>query len=282
MRNTLKRAISVLMALAIVLGVFTVVPKIAGAADKDYSSVFNATFYANKYPDLKATYGEDAVKLLNHFKNHGMAEGRQGSAEFDVKAYKARYADLQAAYGDNLKLYYEHYMTCGKKEGRIATAEVATKAEPISKAPTADIPKDAVAFKDGYFLVNVGPTVLDYMNDQRRAYKKNLISWSDTLANNSRTRAREISMVFSNKRPDDSSLDTAYIGDARPVQELQIRLYGVATAQDVINYMSANDVCKDYLNKNGLQKCGISVYTDGKLSYVIVASALNEENKPKN
>lgn len=87
---------------------------------KDYSLVFDAAYYANRYPDLKAAFGADPAKLLNHFKQYGMSEGRQAKSTFNVTVYKARYSDLRAAFGDNLQKYYEHYIQCGYKEGRKA------------------------------------------------------------------------------------------------------------------------------------------------------------------
>lgn len=88
----------------------------------DYSHVFNPTFYANTYADLKSAFGTDASKLFNHFLNNGMKEMRQGSAEFNVKTYANRYIDLRNAFGaltaSNAVLYYNHYCTNGYKEGR--------------------------------------------------------------------------------------------------------------------------------------------------------------------
>lgn len=87
----------------------------------DYSLVFNPTYYANKYSDLKKAFGTDSKKLFSHFCQYGMKEGRNGSATFNVQAYKNRYADLQKAFGNDLKQYYIHYLKYGNKEGRRAT-----------------------------------------------------------------------------------------------------------------------------------------------------------------
>lgn len=86
----------------------------------DYSPVFNPKYYLNKYADLKAAFGSDYNKAWAHFKQYGMKEARQASAEFNVIAYKENYADLRDAFGDNLPLYYEHYCNYGRKEGRNA------------------------------------------------------------------------------------------------------------------------------------------------------------------
>lgn len=84
----------------------------------NYSLVFNSTYYANKYPDLKAAFGYNAPILLQHFIQSGMKEGRQAISTFNVHTYKNRYIDLQKAFGNDLPSYYKHFITCGYKEGR--------------------------------------------------------------------------------------------------------------------------------------------------------------------
>ena len=88
------------------------------ASDLDYSIVFDAAYYSNNYGDLKSAFGTDATKLLNHFKQYGMKEGRQACSTFNVQKYKSYYTDLQKAFGDDLPSYYKHYMQYGKTEGR--------------------------------------------------------------------------------------------------------------------------------------------------------------------
>lgn len=85
----------------------------------DYSKVFDPTFYANLYSDLKTAFGTDSAKLFKHFCSYGMAEGRQACKEFNVMAYKAKNEDLQKAFGADLPKYYEHYCSYGYREGRI-------------------------------------------------------------------------------------------------------------------------------------------------------------------
>lgn len=86
----------------------------------DYSPVFNPTYYANKYADLKKAFGTNPTKLFEHFKVYGMKESRQASENFNVISYKNRYIDLQKAFGNNMPEYYKHYLLFGKKEGRNA------------------------------------------------------------------------------------------------------------------------------------------------------------------
>lgn len=87
---------------------------------KDYKLIFDANYYSNKYADLKRAFGNNSQALLDHFKQYGMKEGRQGIATFNVMTYKALYSDLRNAFGDDLPKYYEHYINYGYKEGRRA------------------------------------------------------------------------------------------------------------------------------------------------------------------
>jgi len=88
----------------------------------DYSPVFDPVYYANRYPDLRAAFGDDANQLWQHFVAFGMMEFRQASDEFDPVYYKSMYADLQQAYGSDNPMYYFHYVAAGKAEGRQAHA----------------------------------------------------------------------------------------------------------------------------------------------------------------
>lgn len=87
----------------------------------DYSAVFSAEYYSNKYSDLKGAYGTNATGLFNHFITCGMKEGRQAIDTFDVHVYKERYVDLQKVFGNNLPLYYQHYIQLGIVEKRKAS-----------------------------------------------------------------------------------------------------------------------------------------------------------------
>lgn len=85
---------------------------------KDYTLVFEPTYYADKNADLKNAFGYNVNKLLKHFYEYGMTEGRLSSPTFNVRTYKSLYADLQNAFGNNWAKYYEHYIQYGHKEGR--------------------------------------------------------------------------------------------------------------------------------------------------------------------
>ena len=84
----------------------------------DYTPVFNATYYLNQYPDLKAAFGSDSAAALKHFVENGIKEGRRASVDFDVTIYKDNYPDLQKAFGDDNRLYVDQYLNFGLNEGR--------------------------------------------------------------------------------------------------------------------------------------------------------------------
>lgn len=86
---------------------------------QDYSPIFDATYYANRYADIKAAYGDDAAGMLQHFITYGMSEGRQGCETFNVQSYGNAYKDLRNAFGNDWKSYYIHYMNHGIREGRV-------------------------------------------------------------------------------------------------------------------------------------------------------------------
>ena len=84
----------------------------------DYSAVYDFNYYITTYADIMKAFGYDDAKVLEHFVNNGMREGRQGNAEFNVHTYRSNYTDLQNAYGNNLQKYFMHYLNHGIREGR--------------------------------------------------------------------------------------------------------------------------------------------------------------------
>lgn len=80
--------------------------------------IFDARYYADHNSDLYEMFGYDEERLLNHFLQSGMKEGRVSCEAFDVCVYKEKNADLADIYGDDLASYYEHYMNCGYSENR--------------------------------------------------------------------------------------------------------------------------------------------------------------------
>lgn len=89
--------------------------------------IFDYDLYILKNPDVYKEYGNDYDKIIMHWLNHGIAEGRDGgSHEFDAKYYLSRYKDLRDAFKNDYKAAYNHYKTYGIKECR--TAKIMTGA----------------------------------------------------------------------------------------------------------------------------------------------------------
>lgn len=123
----------------------------ADAAPKKMAdgTIFDAEYYANTYPDVKAALGTNETVLYQHYKNYGRAEGRKACADnatvasglvdnFDAAYYAATYPDVRAALGNDATALYNHYLTYGKAEGRKPCAEgapaVTKAASPVGGA----------------------------------------------------------------------------------------------------------------------------------------------------
>lgn len=89
--------------------------------DTLYDNVaFNAAYYANKYEDIYAIYGDNAKALYDHFITYGIKEGRQASAQFNILIYKENNPDLADVFGDDFIKYYNHFIECGVNEDRVS------------------------------------------------------------------------------------------------------------------------------------------------------------------
>lgn len=82
--------------------------------------IFDKTYYYENNPDLQTAIGDDYDKLVKHFVESGMAEGRASCAAFNVHVYRENNPDLVESFGDDLSSYYHHYMNSGCHEGRVA------------------------------------------------------------------------------------------------------------------------------------------------------------------
>lgn len=85
---------------------------------------FDALFYINNYPDVKALVGGDQNAAYQHWLNVGQAEGRRGAFYFDPKYYLKHNPDVRRMVGaHNYKGAAEHWETKGVHEGRRASYE---------------------------------------------------------------------------------------------------------------------------------------------------------------
>ncbi len=128
--------------MAAVLFFLTGIPVDAQTKIMPDGGVFDAEFYAAAYPDVVAVYGTEEAALYQHYRLHGRAEGRQGSAEFDPVYYAAANPDVLAAYGYNEAALYEHYVRCGKREGRSAVMPGSAASKPeVSGVNATSVPR---------------------------------------------------------------------------------------------------------------------------------------------
>ena len=125
---------------------------------------FDANRYAADYADLRAAFGNDTVKLWNHYLNYGIRENRVAyttdgargvaltQATFDTARYAADYPDLKAAFGEDAARLWNHYNSNGRKERRIVYTKSgqrviasASAAAQSAAAPAAAQPAPAAA-----------------------------------------------------------------------------------------------------------------------------------------
>jgi len=78
--------------------------------------VFDAKYYADNNPDVKAVYGYNEEVLYWHFQTDGVREGRAGSALFDVKHYANNNVDIKNAFGTNYVAAFNHFIDGGSRE----------------------------------------------------------------------------------------------------------------------------------------------------------------------
>ena len=123
--------------------------------------MFDAKYYAEKYPDVAKECGTDEEKLFNHFLNNGLVEGRQPSKDFNVYAYKSCYADLNKTFEDDVVAYYKHYLNYGRKENRemISLEMAARKGIKVTDFKGKEIGATAVTSQTAnYVLASVSPS----------------------------------------------------------------------------------------------------------------------------
>ncbi len=124
MKNII-RLTSLCLAIIMVVAVFPLQAMAAVSIPSNLKSVvFDATYYANKYGDLKAAFGTNATNLYNHFINNGIKEGRQASPMFSVDYYLTKNGDLKAAFGSNRESAMNHFLTYGVNEIRVTAPPV--------------------------------------------------------------------------------------------------------------------------------------------------------------
>ncbi len=118
----LTKAASIILCVVMLAMLF---PEHASAASKSTEQaarkIFDAKYYAEHNPDVVLVKGDNPDKLLEHYLQYGLIEGRNASATFNAHSYRARYSDLDAAFGNDWGRYVRHYVEYGMSEGRDAT-----------------------------------------------------------------------------------------------------------------------------------------------------------------
>lgn len=85
--------------------------------------VFDYKYYADNNSDIKAAFGYDEQRLIRHFIDYGIKEGRSSSPTFSVRYYLEANLDLKSAYGRDYQAAYRHFMNYGCKEYRRSSEE---------------------------------------------------------------------------------------------------------------------------------------------------------------
>ena len=124
------------------------------------SVVFDATYYANKYADLKEAYGTDAAKLYDHFLTTGISEGRQASPVFDVKYYLENNSAVKEACGTDYMAAYEYFLETGYNKKKAKTAQPSNLGASFYSK---------IQFASGKNLSLSGTNVIIYPNSEKPA-----------------------------------------------------------------------------------------------------------------
>ena len=141
----------------------------------DYASVYDYNYYVNKYPDIRAAFGDDDMAVLAHFVNYGMSEGRRGNEAFDINSYRNAYSDLRAAFGMDLKQYYLHYLYTGKSEKRV-TSGVTKLVNPLTVYNGVDYS----SVYDYNYYTNLYPDIRAAFGNDDRAVLAHFINYGMT------------------------------------------------------------------------------------------------------
>jgi hypothetical protein len=81
----------------------------------------NSDFYYASYPDLQIAFGNDHDKLIRHYYEFGIYEGRIYSKGFDPKYYLDNNPDVAQFCKNDYYQALQHFLTYGVEEGRKAS-----------------------------------------------------------------------------------------------------------------------------------------------------------------
>ncbi len=225
------------------------------AVPAEFALIFNADFYASKYPDVAAACGGDETLMLNHFVNFGIAEGRQGSADFDVKVYMSKYPDLQAAFGNDITSYYVHYMTVGKAEGRTAVAAAPAAPKTTTAANSGSDMSDTKNMDD-HLRWELQAAINTYRTNNHAVALDN----STAIIDAAQIRADELTYKYDRIRPDDRNGDSVLDDKNCPRHYYRELLYrsGNGNVSEIMDeWTKANADVKNVLLYGGWRQIGV-------------------------
>lgn len=252
MKKVWKMAVS-LAFMATVM--FTGSLNVSAAGLKD---VFDAKYYAETNPDLKAIWGYNDKALFNHYITCGLNEGRCGSPTFNVVEYRKAYPDLEALFGDDWDAYVDHYYTYGVTEGRnagvIGTNNFTVNIFDMGNAAyTSD---DAIAFSYTQQVVNI-------VNEERAKEGLPALTIQNDLTLAAEVRARELEQLFAHTRPDGRNCFTVLDDIGIPYSSVGENIaYGYTTPSNVMEgWMSSSGHRANIMNA-GYKKIGVGFWQD--------------------
>jgi hypothetical protein len=108
--------------------------------------IFDATYYADRYADLKRAFGYDEAKLYAHFLNHGIKEGRCASHYFDIKYYISQNSAKMADYcKGNCEKGMKHFLKYAYLESELTGGGANVAIEVTGNGPALDMVLDCMA-----------------------------------------------------------------------------------------------------------------------------------------
>ena len=158
--------------------------------DVDYSAIYDYFYYTEKYPDVLKAYGLNDDKVLAHFVNNGLKEGRQGIDEASVPAEKqCKTVSLFRFYSSANK---DHFYTMSEAEKNSLIAQ--NKAGKTSyvyegvgwKIQTKKLRDNVVVYrfydtknKDHFYTINVTErnNIIANYNAGRSSYRYEGVGW---------------------------------------------------------------------------------------------------------
>lgn len=263
----------------------------------DLSDLFDAAYYAERYPDVVAAYGDNPNVLYSHYANNGIHEGRIASPLFNVVEYRKYNPDLEGLYGNNWAAYVNQYLTEGLSEGRIGYGEEFDAAsyanrysdlknvygydlkglythyvtcgenegrnasyELTEEEKQAESSSTSTVASGGHLVPRKADRLFAIINEERRLWGVRNITWDSSLAALAETRAMELPLRFDHVRPNGNSIY------AYRVDEENIAMW-YDDAEDVHDAFMNDWIAGNIIIDPDLTKIGIGCYEVGGVYY---------------